>query len=73
MLTVSLNKEILFLSVLINVYISIPLFQLEINLEKVISITREKMALFIPNAIGIQTADKKVTLLFIPNYWHSDT
>ncbi|XP_041368501.1 GRAM domain-containing protein 2B-like isoform X2 [Gigantopelta aegis] len=32
---------------------------LEINLEKVISITREKMALFIPNAIGIQTADKK--------------
>lgn len=34
--------------------------QLEIPLEKVISITREKLALFIPNAIGIQVADQKV-------------
>ncbi|XP_025077137.1 GRAM domain-containing protein 2B-like isoform X1 [Pomacea canaliculata] len=32
---------------------------LEIPLEKVISITREKLALFIPNAIGIQVADQK--------------
>lgn len=31
----------------------------EIPLDKVISITREKMALFIPNAVGIQTADQK--------------
>ncbi|XP_070210879.1 GRAM domain-containing protein 2B-like isoform X2 [Littorina saxatilis] len=32
---------------------------LEIPLEKVISITREKLALIIPNAIGIQIADQK--------------
>ncbi|KAL8580282.1 hypothetical protein ACOMHN_061523 [Nucella lapillus] len=32
---------------------------LEIPLEKVISITREKLALIIPNAIGIQVADQK--------------
>ncbi|XP_005089616.1 GRAM domain-containing protein 2B [Aplysia californica] len=32
---------------------------IEIPLERVISITREKLALFIPNAIGIQTADQK--------------
>ncbi|KAL5003922.1 hypothetical protein ScPMuIL_017378 [Solemya velum] len=32
---------------------------LEIPLEKVIAITREKTALIIPNAIGIQTAEEK--------------
>ncbi|KAL8588569.1 hypothetical protein ACOMHN_059523 [Nucella lapillus] len=32
---------------------------LEIPLEKVISITREKLALIIPNAIGVQVADQK--------------
>ena len=36
--------------------------QLEIPLEKVISITREKLALIIPNAIGIQIADQKVCI-----------
>ena len=38
------------------------MFQLEIPLDKVISITREKLALIIPNAIGIQIADQKVSL-----------
>ncbi|CAG5126486.1 unnamed protein product, partial [Candidula unifasciata] len=32
---------------------------IEIPLDKIISITREKLALIIPNAIGIQTADQK--------------
>ncbi|GFS17204.1 GRAM domain-containing protein 3-like [Elysia marginata] len=32
---------------------------IEIPFEKIISITREKLALIIPNAIGIQTADQK--------------
>lgn len=35
--------------------------QLQIPLEKVISITREKTALVFPNAIGVQTAEEKVT------------
>ena len=37
------------------------LFQLEIPLTKVVSLTRERLALIIPNGIGIQTADHKVT------------
>lgn len=32
---------------------------IEIPFDKIISITREKLALIIPNAIGIQTADQK--------------
>lgn len=32
---------------------------IEIPFQNIISITREKLALFIPNAIGIQTADQK--------------
>ena len=32
---------------------------IEIPMDKIISITREKLALFIPNAIGIQIASKK--------------
>ena len=36
-------------------------FQLEIPMSRVISITREKTALIIPNAIGFQTAGKKVS------------
>lgn len=35
--------------------------RLQIPLEKVISITREKTALVFPNAIGVQTAEEKYT------------
>jgi len=42
-------------------YYCLLCFQLEIPMDSVISITREKTAIIFPNAIGLQTKNEKVS------------